>query len=185
LPYYFERERHYPKKDLALVASLPFWGVAVSALICGLLADAIIRRGFEPGRVRQSFLCVGLLGCCVFLFPAVMVKSEFSANALLMTAAVCMGAWSSNHWALTQRLAGAPAAGKWTAFQNCLGNCAGWVGAIITGHVLQATNSFFLAFAIACAVLILGVCGYWIVIGRPDQVSWISYLPQQTNSSYS
>jgi cyanate permease len=92
-----------------------------------------------------------------------------------------MGAWSSNHWALTQRLSGAAAAGKWTAFQNCLGNFAGVVGAWVTGQVLQATHSFPIAFAIACGVLILGVCGYWIVVGKPDEVSWSSPLPNDSS----
>lgn len=182
LPYYFERERHYPKKELALVASLPFWGVALSALVCGLLADAIIRRGYEPGRVRQRFLCIGMIGCCACMMPAVLVKSPFYSNALLLGAAVAMGAWSSNHWALTQRLSGRSAAGKWTAFQNCIGNCAGWVGAIVTGNILQETHSFFMAFAIACALLIVGVSGYWIVIGTPSEAVWSSSVREGQKS---
>ncbi len=182
LPYYFERERHYHKDELALIASLPFWSIALSALICGPLADFFIRKGNEPGRVRQVFLCVGLLGCCALTLPAVMVQNQLLANGLLMAAAFSMGAWSSNHWALTQRLSGAPAAGKWTACQNCVGNFAGVAGGWITGRVLLLTNSFFTAFAIACGFLVLAVIGYWFVIGKPDEVVWSSNLTSSVTS---
>ena len=172
LPYYLEKDRHYTHDRLAVIASLPFWGVATSSMLFGLLADGIIRRGNEPGRVRQAFVSLGLLGCCAFLFPAVLIAQPVASNTLLVLACVSMGAFSSNHWALTQHLAGTEASGKWTGFQNCMGNLAGVVAPYVSGLTLQSTRSFFPGFAIACAVLLLGVCGYWFVIGNPAQISW-------------
>lgn len=184
LPYYFERERHYHKNELALMASLPFFAVAISALICGPLADLFIRHGRDPGRVRQSFVCLGLLGCCVLLLPAVAAKNAVTANGLLLAASFSMGLWSSNHWALTQRLSGPAAAGKWTAAQNCLGNFSGGVGGVVTGSVLAATHSFFIAFAIACAIMLLAVTSYWFVIGRPGEVTWPHVETPASPASY-
>ena len=172
LPYYFEKERHYTKDALAWWASLPFWSVAVSSMLLGVLADYLIRRGGEPGRIRQIFVVCGLLGCCGFMLAAVLAPDAIVSNVLLITASVVMGAWSSNHWAFTQRLSGAEAAGKWTAFQNCLGNFAGIVAPVVTGRVLYLTHSFFLAFAIACGVLVLGTVGYSVVVGAPRPVRW-------------
>jgi len=172
LPYYLEKDRHYTHDRLALFASLPFWGVAASSLLFGLLADAIIRRGREAGRIRQIFVSFGLLGCCAFLLPAVLIPQPVASNTLLVLACISMGAFSSNHWALTQHLAGPAAAGKWTGFQNCMGNFAGVLAPYVSGFTLQTVHSFLPAFAIACAVLLLGVCGYWFVIGTPRQVFW-------------
>jgi ACS family D-galactonate transporter-like MFS transporter len=172
LPYYLEKDRHYTHDRLALIASLPFWGVAAASMLFGLLADAIIRRGYESGRVRQVFVSSGLLGCCAFLLPAVLVRQASVSTALLVLACVSMGAFSSNHWALTQHIAGAEASGKWTGFQNCMGNFAGVIAPYVSGFTLQRTHSFLPAFAIACVVLLLGVLGYWFVIGTPKQVSW-------------
>lgn len=172
LPYYFETKRHYTHDRLAVIASLPFWGVAASSMLFGLLADSIIRRGREPGRVRQVFVSMGLLGCCAFLLSAVLVPEELLSNALIVLACISMGAFSSNHWALTQRLSGAEGACKWTGIQNCIGNFAGVIAPYISGLTLQITHSFFPAFAIACMVLILGVTGYWFVVGAPRQISW-------------
>jgi MFS transporter, ACS family, D-galactonate transporter len=183
LPYYFESERHYTKDKLAILGSLPFWAVAFASMLFGLLADTVIRRGGHPGRVRQIFVSAGLLGCCAFMLPAVLVKGEVAANVLLILASVSMGGFSSNHWAFTQFLSGRRAAGKWTGFENCLGNSAGVIAPWVTGWVLGRTHSFFAAFAIACAVLIAGVLGYWAIVGRPAEEKWgASYVPTKKES---
>jgi ACS family D-galactonate transporter-like MFS transporter len=148
-------------------------------MLFGLLADAIIRRGYEPGRVRQSFLCAGLTGCCVLMVAALFVETAATSNLLLILAAAALGAWSSNHWALSQYLAGPEGACKWTAFQNCLGNFAGVVGGWVTGAVLNWTHSFFVAFTIACGVLVVGVMGYWLVVGKPQEADWGRYGPPE------
>jgi MFS family permease len=172
LPYYFETERHYTHDRLAFFGSLPFWTTAASSTICGLLADALIRRGFNAGRVRQLFVSLGLTGCCGFMLPAVLVADPTLSNVLFALTCVCMGAFSSNHWAFTQTLAGPRAAGKWTGFENCAGNLAGVVAPYVTGVALAVTHKFFAAFAIACCVLMVGVLGFWAVVGKPVPVDW-------------
>ena len=59
------------------------------------------------------------------MLPAVLILNEALSMSLLMIACLSLGLFSSNHWALTQTLAGPEAAGKWTGIQNCLGNFAG------------------------------------------------------------
>ena len=172
LPLYFESERHYTRDRLAFFGSLPFWAIAFSSMLFGCLADWLVRRGLDAGRVRQCFVCFGLLGCGVFMLPAVAASDPSQANLLLLLALVSMGAWSSNHWALTQLLAGPQAAGKWTGVQNCFGNLAGFVGQVVSGYVLQQTHSFFAAFAIACAVVLVAVLSYWMLVGRPREIHW-------------
>src|SRR5581483_10541648 len=80
LPYYLETERHYTRNRLAIVGSMPFWAVAASSMLFGLLADWFIRRGRHPGRVRQRFVCWGMLGCCGLMLPAVLVPGQLLAN---------------------------------------------------------------------------------------------------------
>jgi MFS transporter, ACS family, D-galactonate transporter len=181
LPYYLETERHYTRDRLAIIGSLPFWAVAVSSMLFGMLADWLIRRGGDAGRIRQAFVCMGLLSCCGLMLPAVLVRNQLQANVFLVAAFVALGAWSSNHWALTQLLAGPQAAGKWTGIQNGMGNFAGILGPAISGYALAATHSFLAAFVISCGVSIVGVLGYWIIIGRPAEISW-SRAVTTTNS---
>jgi len=114
----------------------------------------------------------------------VLVKDVLWSNLLLIAAFIFMGAWSSNHWAFSQLLAGPETAGRWTGVQNCLGNLAGIFGPAITGFALQATHSFFAAFAIACGLLIIGVLGYWIVVGKPACVFPNPHVPLDGNLAY-
>lgn len=172
LPYYFENERHYTRDRLALIASLPFWAVAASSIFFGSLADLLIRRGREAGAVRQFFAAAGLVGCGIFLLPALLVREGFLSNFFLILACVSLAMFSSSNWALTQHLSGPDAAGKWTSLQNCIGNFAGIIAPFVTGVVLHETQSFFAAFAIACAILLLGAGGYWVGIGDTAQISW-------------
>ncbi len=184
LPYYLETERHYTRDRLAIVGSLPFWAVAASSMLFGLFADWLIRQGGHAGRIRQCFVCLGLLSCCGLMLPAVLVSNQVLANAFLIAAFIALGAWSSNHWALTQLLSGPEAAGKWTGIQNGMGNFAGILGPAISGYALAATHSFLAAFVISCAVSIIGVLGYWIVVGRPAELSWSRLAPSTTDLTY-
>jgi ACS family D-galactonate transporter-like MFS transporter len=170
LPYYFENDRHYTQDRLAIFGSLPFWAIAISSMCFGLLADWLIRRGFAAGQVRRIFVCCGLSACGVLMYFAVLAHGELASNLLLVLALVSLGAWSSNHWAFSQLLAGPTTAAKWTALQNCIGNFAGVLGPVLSGFVLKATHSFFAAFAIACALLFVAVFGYWFVVGKPRQI---------------
>jgi ACS family D-galactonate transporter-like MFS transporter len=172
LPYYFESERHYTKDRLAFFASLPFWSVSIASMLFGLAADALIRRGYNAGRVRQAFVSLGLLGCCIFMVPAILVTEDWLCNTFFALASVCMAGFSSNHWAFSQTLAGPEAAGKWTGFENCLGNFAGVIAPWITGLALRETHSFLVAVMVACGVLLLGVLGFSFVVGTPNQVVW-------------
>ncbi len=176
LPYYFEKERHYTHDKLALLGSLPFWAIAASSTFFGLLADYFIHRGHEAGRLRQRFVCLGLLTCGIFMLATVMVQNVDLSNLLLLLAFISMGAWSSNHWALTQFLSGPATAGKWTGLQNCIGNFAGVLGPTLSGFALQATHSFFAAFAIAAGFLLMSVISYRFVIGKPSQIFGTSLI---------
>ena len=77
LPYYFETDRHYTHDRLAFFGSLPFWVIAFSSLFFGFLADFLIRCGRRPGLVRQSFVCFGLLGCCLLCCPPFRRRTRF------------------------------------------------------------------------------------------------------------
>ncbi len=174
LPYYFEHVRHYTHDRLAWIASLPFFLIAASSMLAGLMADKLIRLGGRPTLVRRSFITTGLAACCLLMFAAIEVGNEQWSVGLLAAASCSLGLFSSNHWALTQTLAGRNGAGKWTGFENCFGNLAGALAASLTGAVLGMGYSFYVAFAIACGFLIVGIIGFWFVIGNTQTVVWAS-----------
>ena len=176
LPYYFEHERHYSHEKLAVLGSVPFLASAIASMLAGLFADWLIRRGGAPTRVRQAVITIGLAGCCLLMAAAMAVPPQF-VLPLLTAAAALFGLFSSNHWALTQTLAGPQGAGKWTGLENCFGNVVGGVLAgWLPGFVVQVTHHFFYAFIIACVILLVSIAGFWFVIGKTTHVVWAAEL---------
>ncbi|HZU24478.1 MAG TPA: MFS transporter [Bryobacteraceae bacterium] len=171
LPQYLLMERHYTTRMMAIYGSLPFWGTAAATLFGGWASDRLIRAGVQPSLVRRTFAGVGV-GACTLMLPASLVRSNELSMALLICACLACGLWSSNNWAITQRLAGPVAAGKWTGLQNAFGNLAGVVAPWLTGFLVQRTGSFFLAFVSVTIVAALGALNYALLIGPVDPVIW-------------
>jgi MFS transporter, ACS family, D-galactonate transporter len=170
LPSYLVRERHFSLGLMATLGSVPFWGIALSSITMGWLSDRWIARGASPN-IRKYIIATGLLGCTLIL-PAAIVPDQTISMVLLVAACLLFGCFSSNIWATTQTLAGPAAAGKWTGLQNCLGNMAGVTAPMVTGFIVQATGMFWMAFAVAAAVLLVGAACYLFVIGPVETIDW-------------
>ena len=171
LPSYMVMERHFSMDHMATMGALAFLAIGLSSTLCGWLSDHWIAAGATPTRVRKTFTVAGLTLSTIIL-PVVMVDSKNLSMALLFLACIFFGMWSSNHWALIQTLAGPPAAGKWTAVQNGVGNLAGVAAPALTGLVVQRTGQFFWAFAVATGIVLAGAFFYMFVIGPIEQVDW-------------
>jgi hypothetical protein len=101
-----------------------------------------------------------------------MVHNQTLSLALLLAACASYGIYASNHWAITQTLAGPLAAGRWTSLQNGVGNLSGIVGAWLTGLIVDRTHSFGLAFAVAAGVALTGAFLWGVVVGPVKEVEW-------------
>jgi MFS family permease len=165
LPSYLVMERHFSLKTMAILGSLPFWALAVSATLSGWLSDHLIARGASVTRVRKTFAAAGLLLLGGFILPAAVVPDHRAAIALLIAGFFSFGLTTSNHWAITQTLAGPMASGRWTGVQNAIGNLAGGIVPTVTGLIVEKTGSFYLAFVAVCVVLVLGAIGFVFVVG--------------------
>jgi MFS family permease len=171
LPYYLVRGQHFSITDMAKVGAAGYFSSACSAIFCGWLSDRWIRAGGSPTRVRKMFTGGGMLvyGAVFSVLP---FTGPRSCIALLIVAMAFFGASASNLYAITQRLAGPHAAGRWTGFQNGFGNLAGVVVPVVTGYALSRTGNFTLAFAILAIVALLGGACWFFVVGRVEQVTW-------------
>ncbi len=113
------------------------------------------------------------------MIPAVLIREEWISNSFFVLGCICLGGFSSNHWAYSQTLAGVRAAGKWTGFENCLGNFSGVIGPWVSGYTLQKTHSFIPAFVVAAVVLLIGAFGFSFVVGNPEEVDWTNSHAQK------
>ena len=82
------------------------------------------------------------------------------------------GIFSSNHWAVTQTLAGPLASGRWTGMENFTGNLAGMIAPAMVGIVVDRTGEYFAAFAVAAGITLVGAATWWFVVREVREVAW-------------
>ena len=171
LPTYFIDERGFTTAAMVRITSASFFVIAGATIFAGWFSDRCIARGYSPTLVRKAVVVTGLTGSTIIL-PVALTHNPGIAQALLLLACVSFGIYVSNHWAITQTLAGPMAAGRWTSLQNGIGNLSGIVGSWLTGVVVDRTKSFVPAFAIAGAIALTGALLWGAVVGPVREVEW-------------
>jgi len=171
LPFYLVRERHFTMSTMARIGGLAYLLGACSSTFSGWLSDRWIMSGGTPTRVRKTFTGGGLILAGTFLGLAAATGPR-TCLVMLVLGVISFGVTSSNVWAITQTLAGPQAAGRWTGFQNFIGNLAGVVAPALTGFVVGRTGHFYWAFAILLAVTIMGTLSWVYLVGPVEQVAW-------------
>ncbi len=178
LPSYLVTGRGLSMQSMAVLGSLPFWAMAATSVLGGWFSDRLIRRGASVTRVRKTFATGGLLLCCVTLLPAAAVRSPDLSVLLLVVSCSALGLFTSNVWAITQTLAGPHAAGSWTGIQNAIGNIGGVISPVLTGIVVGRTGSYYLAFAVASGMLLVGAASYLILVDEIGPLQWTKASPK-------
>src|SRR5439155_1142102 len=126
------------------------------------LADSLVCKTIAGVGAGSAGLL--LLGCAL--------AGPATAVILLLLAFLTGGMCGSNIWAITQTIAGPRMAGRWTGFQNFLGNLAGIIAPTITGFVVDFTGRFFMAFVIMAIIAMLAALSYFFVIGPVKEIAW-------------
>jgi cyanate permease len=101
-----------------------------------------------------------------------MIQDDTWSIALFTLACFTFGMTTSNHWGVTQTLAGPAAAGKWTGMQNFVGNLAGITMGWVTGKIVEQTHSFYLAFVLVAVMVVIGAASYAFIVGRVETIRW-------------
>jgi MFS family permease len=171
LPFYLVRERHFSMDSMAKIGGVAYLLGACFAVLSGWVSDRWIASGASPTLVRKTFTGGGI-ACSGLLVGLAVVSGPVYCVAALILGVVFFGVCISNQWAITQTLAGPQAAGRWTGFQNFIGNLSGVVAPALTGFVLDRTGHFYWAFAITTAVALAGMASWVFLIGPVEQVRW-------------
>ena len=173
LPYYLVRERHFTMDKMAKTGGIAYLLGACFATFSGWLSDRWIASGATPSLVRKSFAGGGLGLAGIFIGLAVVSGPNYCVAALIL-GVIFFGAYSSNLWAITQTLAGPKAAGRWTGFQNFVGNLAGVVAPALSGLVLERTGHFYWAFVLVTVIALTGMISWVLLVGVVEPVIWQS-----------
>jgi len=171
LPYYLIRERQFSVNNMAKLIGAAYLFGSAASLIAGWLSDRWIASGSSLTLVRKTVTGGGGALCGLFVGLAGLSNPFYGSIALIL-GVIFFGVVASNLWAITQTLAGPVATGRWTGFQNFIGNLAGIVAPSITGLVLQRTGHFYWAFVIVTAVALGGAVSWFFLVGPVAPVSW-------------
>ncbi|HEX3666266.1 MAG TPA: MFS transporter [Rhizomicrobium sp.] len=171
LPLYLVKSRGFTVPEMATLAGVIYLGYAASALVSGWLADYWMRCGATANRVRKTSMIVSLSGVAASMLGCAFGDVRVCIASLLL-AGIFFGPGTVNVYAIGQTLAGPRAAGKWVSIQNCIGNLSGLMGPLITGFIIDRTGNFFWAFAAACAITLLGVIAWGVIIPRIAPLAW-------------
>ena len=170
LPSYLSTTHHIDLLQSALFTSVP-WIIAtvLDLLVGGWLVDSLIQRGRNPVRVRQVVLIGGTaLGLGIFG-----AANAHSATAALFWISLSIGGLSAASpvgWSIPSLIAPKESVGTLGGILNSGNQLAGIAAPIVTGYVVQATHSFFWAFAVAGILLLIGIAGYIFLLGSMEPV---------------
>jgi MFS family permease len=172
LPTYLVQEVHLSIGTMSRLTSAVFVVIASSTLVCGFVSDRLIAGGISPTIVRRSLASGGLVVASTLILFSLVHGHQLLALCLLTIACMGQGAYASNHWAITQTLAGPVMAGRWSSLQNGVANFSGIVASVLTGWIMQNYGSARLAFTVTGVVALIGGLSWGLLVRRVEPVRW-------------
>jgi MFS transporter, ACS family, D-galactonate transporter len=171
LPSYLVRERHLSLSVMAVVGALYYSVDAISAMVCGWLQDAALRRGYSATLVRKSVMAIGF-GLAAVALGGCALAAVHSYLPWLLAVGVGCGMTAPGLYTFPQTLAGPQGVGKWYGWQNGFANFAGVICPALTGLILQRTGNFLAPFAITASMCVVGIAVWIFLVGRVEPVDW-------------
>jgi len=167
LPTYINTALHLSRIRSDIYTGIP-WLLATVAEIAigGYLVDLLIKRGWNPDRVRRTVLIGGTSLGLALLAVGQTVRPVVAL--FWISIAICgLSAASPIGWSLPSLLAPRESVGTLGGILNTCNQVSAIVAAMLTGFILR-THTFEYAFAVAAAYLTVGIAGYLFLLGRID-----------------
>ena len=177
LPIYFVREEKMSVGAMSRAASSVYLLIAFSTIATGWISDRLIAAGRSPTRVRRTIVVGGLFVASSLSALAFIHGNPVLSRAILILASLGYGVQASNHWAISQTLAGPQMAGRWTSLQNGIANLAGIVAPWVAGLIVQLTGTSRLTFLAVGMVALIGSLLWATLVPRVEPVVWELHSP--------
>ncbi|MFC7393256.1 MFS transporter [Scopulibacillus cellulosilyticus] len=160
LPGYLQTEMHMSVIQSGWYAAIPWIiGTLSEIIIGGWLIDHLTKKGYNPTRLRKTFLVIGmLLGLAVI--GAVFTDSAKVAVFWISLALGGLVITSSIAFSIPTFIAPKGTVGTLTGLISFGNNAMGIAAPIVTGFIVGATGSFSSAFIVAGIFLIIGILSY-------------------------
>ena len=171
LPSYLYLALHVNLLDSVLYTSIPWLVASITEFIFGgWVIDALIHRGWDASRVRETILIGGtLLG--LGIFGAAHAHTIKTAVVWITISLSGLSAAAGVGWSAPSLIAPKGAVGTLGGLLNFCNQLAAIAAPIVTGYIVHFTHSFSGAFIAAAAFLALGICAYVFLLGRIEQIA--------------
>jgi sugar phosphate permease len=158
LPSYLVEYRGFTLVKVGILASLPLWAGVVGDTIGGLAVDRILRATGSTRIATRTVAIVGMLGCVVFIVPAALTDSAYTAVWCLTASLFFLECTIGPSWAVPMHVGGRYS-GSVSGMMNMAGNIGGALSPIVFGLLAQY-GSWQAPFIVAAGLLVLGA-GIW------------------------
>lgn len=170
LPSYLSKSLGMDLRQSVLYTSVP-WGVGfvVELIVGGWLVNALIHRGWDASRVRQTVL-VGGTSLGLGILGAARAHTPESALLWITISMAGLSAAGPIGWSIPALIAPERGVGTLGGILNTCNQMAAIASPIVTGYIASRTHSFSAAFATAAAILVLGIAAYIVLLGRIEPI---------------
>jgi MFS family permease len=170
LPTYLAIAHHMDLLHSVFYTSAPWLFATMTDLVVGgWLVDALIQHGWNANRVRRTVLIVGT-SCGLAIFGAAHPRSAVEALMWISVALGGLAAAAPVAWTVPSLIAPEESVGTLASVANLSGQLAAISAPVITGYIVAATHSFASAFVTAAVILVLGIVGYGVLLGRIEGI---------------
>jgi ACS family D-galactonate transporter-like MFS transporter len=170
LPSYLSVSLHMDLFHSIFYTSVPWlFATFTDLLVGGWLVDAMIQRGYDANRVRQSVLVTGMI-FGLAIFGAASAHSPVVALVWISLALGGLAASAPVAWTVPSLISPKESVGTLAGAVNLCGQIAAISAPIVTGYIVSASHSFAAAFVTATVILLLGIVGYVFVLGRIEPI---------------
>lgn len=170
LPSYLSIALHVDLLHSVVYTSVPWLFATFTDLVVGgWLVDALIRRGYDASRVRQTVLVAGTafgLG----IFGARSAHSPVTALIWISISLGGLAAAAPVAWTVPSLIAPRESVGRLGGIVNFCGQLGAISAPIVTGYVAAITHSFASAFVAAAVILLVGIAAYIFLLSRIEPI---------------
>jgi MFS transporter, ACS family, D-galactonate transporter len=170
LPTYLAIAHHMDLLHSVVYTSAPWlFATFTDIAVGGWMVDTLIQRGWNANRVRQSVM-IGGTAFGLAIFGAAHTESPALALCWISLGLGGLAAAAPVAWTVPSLIAPGGSVGTLASIANLSGQLAAISAPIITGYIVSATHSFNSAFVVAAAVLVIGIFGYSVMLGRIESI---------------
>ena len=171
LPSYMSTSLRMDLLHSAFYTSVPWLFAAVTDFVIGgWLVDVLITRGWDANRVRQAVL-LGGTAFGLAILGAATARTPAAALFWISLALGGLAAAAPVAWTVPSLIAPRESVGTLASIANLCGQLAAISAPIVTGYIVSATKSFASAFVTATVILLLGIFGYGVLLGRMQPIA--------------